>query len=180
VVKRAQPTVSATIVGEGSLRASLEELARELGLEGNVAFVGYRGDVEAWLKRARVFVLTSESEGLPLSAVEAMLCGLPAVVADVGDLRDLVEDGVNGYLVTDGTPEAFAGPLLELLTDEPRRARMAAGARHAAERYEVASAVRSWNAILAPSPAAMGVAAGGLLENESGGHANGGPSRGRA
>ena len=58
-----------------------------------MSFVGHQEDVAAWLSKSRVFVLTSDSEGLSLSMMEAMMCGLPAVVSDVGDLGDLSKMG---------------------------------------------------------------------------------------
>ena len=101
--------------------------------------------MESWLRKGRVFALTSDSEGLSLALMEAMLCGLPAVVSDVGDLPELVEHGVNGYLVAERTPEAFAGPLAELLSDAARLARFSQAARAAALRYDVRETARRWD-----------------------------------
>src|SRR6185369_5034897 len=93
------PCISAAIVGAGRLEESLKEMARSLGVARNVRFAGYQRDVVPWLKRSKVFVLTSQSEGLSLAMMEAMMCGLPCVVPDVGELGKLVDDGENGYLV---------------------------------------------------------------------------------
>jgi L-malate glycosyltransferase len=150
-VRRELPTVTATVVGDGPLRPHLEQLARELGIAGQVSFVGQQRGVEAWLRRAKVFVLTSDSEGLSLSLMEAMVCGLPAVVSEVGDLGDLVKNGINGYLVSDRTPEAFAARLVELLTDAEQRAAFGRAARRAGERYAVGAVTRLWNDILSTS-----------------------------
>jgi glycosyltransferase involved in cell wall biosynthesis len=73
--------------------------ARSLDVEAHVAFRGRQDEVAADLGRARVFVLTSRSEGLSIAMAEAMMAGAVPVVADVGDLGDLVRDGENGYLV---------------------------------------------------------------------------------
>jgi len=143
------PDLRATIVGDGALRRSLEQLARDLGVDKNVEFVGHQRDVATWLKRARLFVLTSDSEGLALSLMEAMLCGLPAVVSDVGDLADLVEPGSNGYLVASRSPDAFAERLTELLVDEPRRRMMSSEARRSSLQYEFGVVARRWDSILA-------------------------------
>jgi glycosyltransferase involved in cell wall biosynthesis len=139
IVRLTVPDVQATIVGDGELRDSLEQLARELGVDRHVAFVGQQRDVEAWLRKSKVFVLASDSEGLSLSLMEAMRCGLPAVVSKTGDLGDLVEDGVNGYLVAGRTAAAFAAPIAALLADPGRRAR----------RYDVHAVTRLWDEILA-------------------------------
>jgi L-malate glycosyltransferase len=147
-VRTALPMVRATVVGDGALRESLEERARELGLGEHVVFAGHQRDVSPWLAAARVFVLTSESESLSLALVEAMRYGLPAVVSQVGDLGDVVEHGVNGYLVAERTPEAFADRIMDLLRDPERRRQFGAAARTAARRFELSVAVSRWNEIL--------------------------------
>src|SRR5262249_11048520 len=102
----------------------------------------------SWLRRAKVFVLTSDSEGLPLSTMEAMMCGLPVVASAVGDLADLVNDGVNGFLVEERTPENFANRIVELLTNTERLGRFAKAARHAAERHNVNTVTQTWDSVL--------------------------------
>ena len=79
-VARARPEACAFVVGDGPLLDDLQRQARDLGLADRVTFAGHQADVEGWLKQARVFVLTSDSEGLSLALMEGMLCGLPAVV----------------------------------------------------------------------------------------------------
>jgi glycosyltransferase involved in cell wall biosynthesis len=144
LVAKRVPTVTAVVVGDGPLRGPLERLSRELGIQDRVSFAGHQSKVEDWLRRARVFVLTSDSEGLALSVMEAMASGLPAVVSDVGDLGDLVVDGVNGHLVTERSPEAFAERIVELLTDEARRVAMSRAAISSAQRYEPDAVARQW------------------------------------
>jgi glycosyltransferase involved in cell wall biosynthesis len=142
------PRVRAVILGEGRLREELGALAAELGIARNVTFAGHQDDVETWLRRSKIFVLTSDSEGLSLSMMEAMMCGLPVVVSDVGDLGDLVEDGVNGYLVPRRCPELFAHRLVDLLSDEAKLRAFSAAARHSALRYETQAAIQRWDHIL--------------------------------
>jgi glycosyltransferase involved in cell wall biosynthesis len=143
------PEVKAVVVGDGVLRAALHSLALELGIDRNVTFVGHREDVENWLQRSKLFVLTSDSEGLSLSLMEAMMCGLPAVVSDVRDLADLVENGVSGYLVPRRSPELFADRLVELLSDDRKRRAFSQAARHSAMRYDMQTAIQRWDHILA-------------------------------
>lgn len=145
-----RPSLRAAIVGDGPLREPLQALARKLEISGHVTFAGQQHDVGAWLARSRVFMLTSASEGLALSLIEAMACGLPAVVPDVGDLRDLVSHEENGLVIADPTPEAYADALLHLLDEPERHQRFSAAARRAAHRYSVAAAIASWDALLAP------------------------------
>lgn len=150
-VKRMQqqmPAITATVVGDGPMREPLERLAADLGVAGNVRFVGQQANIEEWLRQARLFLLTSDSEGLSLALIEAMLCGLPAVVSRVGDLGDLVEDGRNGYLVDERSAEPFADRALEILGNRERLAAFSRAAREAARRYELSACTRLWDGIL--------------------------------
>ena len=94
-------------------------------------------------------MLASDSEGLSLAVMEAMICGLPAVVSSTGDLGDLVEDGVNGRLIAERTPAAFADAMVALIADEGRRSRFSEAARRAASRYDMRSVARLWDEVLA-------------------------------
>jgi len=160
LVRRERDGLTATIVGDGPLREELETRAASLGLGPRVRFAGKRADVSDWLRRARVFVLTSASESLPLSAMEAMTCGLPVVAPDVGDLADLVTDGMNGCLVRDAQPESFAAAMLGLLCDEDSLRRASRQALVAASRFSVDAAIVRWDAALADfhAPISRGVA----------------------
>jgi glycosyltransferase involved in cell wall biosynthesis len=149
LARRQLPRIRAVIVGDGPERGALEAQARALGVQDCVQFAGQQTEIAAWLKRARLFVLCSDSEGLSLALMEAMLCGLPALVPAVGDLGDLVRNGENGYLVVERTPEAYAAPLVELLGDAARLQRFGAAARRLAEPYEFGACAARWDAILA-------------------------------
>jgi L-malate glycosyltransferase len=148
LVRESRPGTSALVVGDGAERARLEALTRSLQLEGAVTFVGQRSDVERWLRRARIFVLPSDSEGLSLSLMEAMAAGLAPVVSHVGELGDLVEDGVTGCLVEGRTPEAFAARICELLNDPARLRSVQEAARKAAARHEMARVAETWDRVL--------------------------------
>lgn len=150
IVKRQVPGVRATIVGDGPLRAALEQQAASLDIAKNVSFAGSQTNVGDWLRTARVFVLTSDSEGIALSLMEAISCGLPAIVSDVGDLRELIEDGANGYLVRDRRPEVFANHMLELLTDQKKLALFARRAQQTCTHLQISSAAHSWDEALSP------------------------------
>jgi L-malate glycosyltransferase len=143
-----RPQTRAVIVGDGPLRGELERLANDLQIAAAVHFAGHQEDVASWLHRGRVFVLTSDSESLALSLMEATMCGVPSVVSDVGDLAALVHEGVNGYLIRDRTPEQFASCLSRLLQDEPRLARLRAETRRASLHLRVDAVGRKWDVIL--------------------------------
>ncbi|MCC7293382.1 MAG: glycosyltransferase [Phycisphaerales bacterium] len=141
------PKISALIVGDGPLRAALERQASELGLDGQVRFTGQQSDVEAWYRRAKVFALTSDSEGLSLAMMEAMSCGLAPVVSDVGDLGDMIEEGVSGHLVPRRRAEVFAERFVALLSDEARLKAMSAAAQASAQRVAPAPSTQRWEAL---------------------------------
>lgn len=141
------PNIRATIVGDGPLKSSLEMMAKELGIQSNVLFAGHQDNVETWLRDTKIFVLTSESEGLPLSLIEAMMCGLPAVASNVGDIADLIEDGINGYLVASRSPIAFAQCFIELLTNPGQLTKFSESAIWASEKYKINNAGRIWDNI---------------------------------
>lgn len=142
------PEIKAVIVGDGKLREELHRMAKDLGVDRNVSFVGHQNDVENWLRKSKVFVLTSDSEGLSLSMIEAMMTGLPAVVSDVGDLGDLVENGVNGYLVPRRSPDLFADRIIELLSDAQKLTALSKAARYSALRYTTKAAAAKWDNII--------------------------------
>lgn len=151
VLATARRDVRAVIVGDGPLRRDLEAQSARLGLQDHLVFAGTQADVGAWLARARVFMLTSESEGLSLAIMEAMTCGLPVVAPRIGDLADLVEDGVNGFLVAAPEIPLLADAARRLLDDPVALARFSAAAERTARRYHLPAAIEKWDSVLAES-----------------------------
>jgi glycosyltransferase involved in cell wall biosynthesis len=117
------------IVGDGPLREELCEQALGLGLSGHVFFEGFQKDVRPYLQAADAFVLSSATEGLPLSLLEAMACGLPCVVTDVGGTAEVVTDGVHGLVVPPGSAAKIADAIAYLVRHPDERAQMSVMAR---------------------------------------------------
>lgn len=111
------PTVRAAIVGDGPLREQVHERIRQLNLLGQIDVLGKRNDVECMVAQAQVFVLPSVDEGLSIALAEAMMAGVVPVTADVGDLADLVQHGVSGYLVRATDRNGFIHCVETLLHD---------------------------------------------------------------
>jgi glycosyltransferase involved in cell wall biosynthesis len=105
------------VAGDGSERASLEALARELGIAENVSLLGNRDDVHRLLKAGDVFVLASRTEAFPNVVLEAMATGLPVVTTDVGSVREMVEPGRSALVVSPGDDSALETALLTLSND---------------------------------------------------------------
>lgn len=123
---------TAMVIGDGPDRTELEaELERRPNPRLELA--GERDGVPAILAASDVFVLSSRSEGLPVSVLEAMAAGLPVVASRVGGVPELVEDGVGGFLVEPGDAAALAEALERLVDDRELRRRLGAGARSRAE-----------------------------------------------
>jgi len=117
------------IVGDGPLREQLSEQALSLGLSGHVFFEGFREDVRSYLRAGAVFVLTSDREGLPLSILEAMACGLPCIVTKVGGNPEVVTHGVNGLVVGTGSVDEVADAISYLVAHPHELAEMSKKAR---------------------------------------------------
>ncbi|MCW1960043.1 MAG: glycosyltransferase [Mycobacterium sp.] len=112
-----RPRTTFLLVGDGPTRPVLEVLCEELGITRNVRFVGSRSDVARLLRAMDVFVLCSTTECFPISVLEAMACARPVVCTDVGGVRELVADGVTGYLVPPRAPELLAARLNDVLSN---------------------------------------------------------------
>lgn len=113
-----QLRVTVLIVGDGSTRLELEALCSELCIADHVRFVGNRSDVSRLLSAMDVFVLCSTSECFPFSVLEAMACARPVVCTDVGGVREIVVDGVTGYLVPPRNFQLLAARLKAVLEDK--------------------------------------------------------------
>ena len=121
--------VTVAIAGDGPLKELLVERASALGIADATHFLGHRSDVEVVLAAADVFTLTSSSEGLSNTILEAMASGLPVVATRVGGADELVEDGVSGILASPGAAGEIANALASLFQDPERRAAMGSAAR---------------------------------------------------
>jgi glycosyltransferase involved in cell wall biosynthesis len=120
------------IVGDGPERAALERLTGELGLAGAVEFIGATPTPEAFYRRMDVFAISSDTEQMPYSVLEAMASGLPIVATDVGDIAQMVSEPNRQFVIADRTPDAFARTLAALVADPDLRADHGAANRKAA------------------------------------------------
>jgi len=134
---RRVPSLKIWIVGEGPLERRLRNEQRALGLEGSVAFLGFRTDVLELLRAADFFCLPSLSEGLGTSILEAMAAGLPVVATRTGGVPEIVEEGRTGILVPPSDPAALAEAMVDLASRPALRASMGALGRERAERFSV-------------------------------------------
>lgn len=122
------PNAKLLIVGTGELEAELKAASKGLDIE----FTGFCSDVDGILQQSDIFTLTSKSEGLSCSIMEALANALPCVVTNVGGNSEIVEDGHNGFLVN-SKPE-LVEKLTLLVTDSDKRKAMSLNARNSAEK----------------------------------------------
>jgi len=135
---RKQVRSKLVMVGDGPEKAGAEHLARELGVDRDVLFLGNQDRMEELLPLADIFLLPSSSESFGLVALEAMSAEVPVVASNVGGLPEVVEHGVTGFLHDPGHLAGFVASTLRLLThDRLRRSMGRRGRRDARERFSV-------------------------------------------
>jgi glycosyltransferase involved in cell wall biosynthesis len=129
------PGLHLYLVGDGAERAALERHAIDLGIADRVTFAGWSSETPRWYAASDIVALTSDSEGTPLSLIEAAAAGRAAVATDVGGVADVVVDGSTGLLVPRQDETALADALARLANDPALRARLGATAPERAGRY---------------------------------------------
>jgi glycosyltransferase involved in cell wall biosynthesis len=122
VILQSLPDAELNVVGDGPERRNLEALARRLGIEGSVNFLGHlpRKEIVPLLYRTHIFMNPSPKEGWGLTVIEANECGVPVVASRAPGLVDSVRDGETGYLARYGDPRDFAEKAVALINDPER------------------------------------------------------------
>jgi len=144
IIQREIPNLHIRILGANTSThldylARLNEKAKALGFTKDNRFriVQPEGRVSELLPALDIFLLTSRSEGIPTVILEAMSCGLPVVATDVGSVREIVHDGLTGFVVPALDPRAIANRVVQLLNNAELRKNMGVHARvHAVEKYD--------------------------------------------
>lgn len=148
-VRERAPRAHFLIAGDGFDRPRLEELARDLGVDDCVHFLGDRPDVPELLALIDVFLLTSHVEASPVSILEALATGKPVVATRVGSVSETVIDGEVGYVVEPGDAAGMADRTLELFADARRAGTLGArGRRLVIERASVERMVEGYQDLL--------------------------------
>jgi len=131
LVLNSAPEMRLWIVGDGIERESLQQKSCELGIDANVTFWGQQMDVSTYFSSADLFVMSSTSEGLPVSLLQSFSIGLPAVVTDVGGMSEVVRNSGGGLVVPSQDASSMAQAILKLAQDRDERLRLSANARAA-------------------------------------------------
>jgi glycosyltransferase involved in cell wall biosynthesis len=139
------PHAHLVLVGEGALREQLEQQAKNLGLAGQVHFLGLRSDIPEVLAAMDVFVLSSDYEGSPLSVIEAMTAGLPIVSTAAGGVPDLFDSGREGFIVPTRDVQCLSESMVFLLGNREARQSMGmAASRRARAKFDVSAMVQAY------------------------------------
>lgn len=136
IVKKTHSTICLHIYGQGPREESLRELVGNMRLNDNIIFEGFSKNVEKELQKYDIYVFSSKAEGMPNSLVEAMASGMACVATDCDyGPSDLIEDGVNGYLVPVGDFQTMAQRIIHLLENEEIRLKMMRAAEQIRKKY---------------------------------------------
>jgi glycosyltransferase involved in cell wall biosynthesis len=139
LLRRRVPAARLFILGQGDQEPRLRQQIASLGLSDAVRLCGFQRNPWKYIARADVFALTSRYEGFGNVLIEAMACGVPVVVTSSPGPLEIVRDNVDGVIVPEHTASAVATALEALLTDDRRRASMAAAAKEASGRFAVSA-----------------------------------------
>ncbi len=148
------PNANVLLVGDGPKRKALEKQALRLGIQSHVEFLGSQtfDQLPTCYNAARVFIMTSQGEGLPMAMIEAMSCGLPVIVPADADITEIARNGINSVVVNEWTPRCFAEAIHSLLSDPARYQRLREGAlrlrEHKAREYSLAAQTELWEGYL--------------------------------
>ena len=149
-VKSRFPNAALLIVGDGEERANLAELAKRLGIDASVLFLGSRRDIPELMAAMDVVVLPSFEEGLPLSLLEAMAAAKPIVATDVGAVSTVIRDGETGLLVPPNDAGAITEAVIRLLSHAELQGALSTSAHGlAVDRYSIDRTAEAYDRIYA-------------------------------
>ncbi|WP_245764651.1 glycosyltransferase [Planctomicrobium piriforme] len=150
LLRQADPNAYLLLIGDGPERSDLEQYARDVEVTSHLRLLGHRRDAASLLHLIDVFWLGSQFEGMSNSLMEAMACGRPVVVSDIPPNRELVQHGVEGWIVNPGDSVGFAQYTLRLLQEPELFTRMGqAGAQKMQAAYSVDRMVARYAELLA-------------------------------
>ncbi|MCS6848832.1 MAG: glycosyltransferase [Anaerolineae bacterium] len=136
-----EPEAQLWLIGEGELRAALQQQARARGVESQVCFLGLRDDIPDLLNRMNVFVLPSVWEGIPVVLLESIAAGVPVIASDLPGNRELIEHCRSGWLTPPGDTASLSASIIEALQNPQRAAAYAREAQKILPQFSIAAMV---------------------------------------
>jgi len=129
IVSKKSKNVRFVLAGDGSERDKLESIIERYGLQKSFTLIGHTENMDYFYKDLDLYINTSIHEGIPMSILEAMSYGLPVIAPEVGGIGEIIDDGVEGYLIHGRDPEDFAERCIRLVENRQLRAKMSKPAR---------------------------------------------------
>jgi glycosyltransferase involved in cell wall biosynthesis len=149
-LKKDIPNIKAAIAGKGPEENKLKQMIKDLDLSDNIDMPGYVEDITKFYNSSRLFLLTSHTEGLPRTILEAMACEIPCIASNVGDMSDIIDHGENGILINDSNniPE-FLKQIKSIFNDKKLYDMISKNARlKIINKYSYDSATKLWKNII--------------------------------
>lgn len=137
-------TARLVLCGDGPLLPKMMKLAEDLGVASNIYFAGHVNDPYPYLLDSRVFVLSSNYEGNPISILEAMDCSLPIIATAVGGVPDVVKNGWNGITIPKGSESSLASAMLKSITNPTDYCKMGENGKKASSSYDIAVCAQNY------------------------------------
>lgn len=147
-VKKQFPSTQFVFVGDGPLRRETETLIKAAGLTGDIVLTGLRTDIPELLRCMDVFILTSLWEGLPRVIPQAMACGVPVAANAVDGVCEVIEDGINGFLIPPGNTDLMAAQIVRILKEDSlRQTFIRKGQETAGKRFSLTDMIQKLEAL---------------------------------
>lgn len=140
-----------TIIGDGKEENNLKALAKDLNVEDKVVFTGYKTkeEIKKYMLSSSIFLMASETEGLPMVLLEAGSYGLPCIVYDIENgVKDIIIDGYNGFIIKNRNEREYVDKINELLYDKKELKELGKNAREGIKRFKKEEIVKKWLEIL--------------------------------
>jgi glycosyltransferase involved in cell wall biosynthesis len=149
ILKKQYPDIVLLVLGKGRKRIELEKQIRGYNLTQNIFLLGRKENVPYYLNASDIFVMSSLWEGLPLSLLEAMVCGLPVVATNVGGIPEIVDEGHSGFLVESKNSLALAKKISYVLNSSPeiRRKMGEVGRKIVEEKFSLDKMVKNYESL---------------------------------
>ena len=137
-INKQNVSVTLDLIGGGPLFSELQNMAQNLAIDEAISLQGKQTNVSAFYQKNTLYIHSATSEGFGLTQVEAMAAGLPVIALDAGGNRDIVQNGINGYLLPQGTsPQIFAKKILSVWHDKDLLALLRQGAIKTAAEFDI-------------------------------------------
>ena len=144
LVLEKHPETKWVFLGDGELRIELEEQAKRLGIDKSVEFAGQVNNVLERIQSFNLFVSASLWEGLPTVIIEAMAMGVPVIATDIAGTGELIQDGINGKLVTPGDSQALADGIIEMIDNPGQMNKFAEAGKLSSQAFSIETIAKEY------------------------------------